>query len=368
MSPLNPLLFRALQRYFGNVRISNDGLAAKQIPKTTWDHRGKPRRSVEVIGGEYYCVDCPFCGDIRQRLQFNYLWGQEDERTGRPLLHLVHCFNEGCIDDLDVQRDLHDRVFPVGIMRSKVSLQSHRPAADMGDPRTIRARLPQNALPLTDPEIPRFVIDYLRQRQLDPELLWRCWKVRFCEFSESPPPKIRNRIVIPVGIPGPSAKKLTLVGWQARSIGDEPSGNGVPKYLSSKGFKKSQAVYGLHLAARSKGPVVLCEGVSDVWRLDRNAVSLFGKSLSTPQRDLITRKLAGRPLVVFLDQDALDDARAVARTLRSARFTLGEASPVAVAELPSHLADPGDCKKEQAWEFVAAALGWSRKKLAKAVG
>jgi DNA primase len=49
-----------------------------------------------------------------------------------------------------------------------------------------------------------------------------------------------------------------LAGWQARYVGDCP--DSVPKYLSCKGMKKSQLLYGLPTAVASQGAVVVCEG------------------------------------------------------------------------------------------------------------
>ncbi len=67
-------------------------------------------------GGEYYKTNCPCSCGSRKRLQFHYLWGQPDEISGKPLLHIVICFNDEqeCVADRDSQLDLLSRVFPFG--------------------------------------------------------------------------------------------------------------------------------------------------------------------------------------------------------------------------------------------------------------
>ena len=42
--------------------------------------------------GESYLVNCPFCGDQKQRLSFNDRYGEVDSVTGWKNFHLVKCF------------------------------------------------------------------------------------------------------------------------------------------------------------------------------------------------------------------------------------------------------------------------------------
>jgi DNA primase len=139
-----------------------------------------------------------------------------------------------------------------------------------------------------------------------------------------------------------------LAGWQARFVGDCP--DDVPKYLSCKGMKKSQLLYGLPQAMSEPGPVVIVEGPTDVWRLGPGAVALFGKDMSLHQQQLLDHHLPGRPVVVFLDRDAQDKAAGLLQTL------LNRERVTVLAGLPDGRDDVGDCTAEEAWQQVALAL------------
>ena len=124
----------------------------------------------------------------------------------------------------------------------------------------------------------------------------------------------------------------------------------VPKYLSCKGMKKSQLLYGLPEAVGSQGAIVVVEGPTDVWRLGPGAVALFGKDMSLPQQELLDRFLPGRPVVVFLDRDAQDKAVELQRTL------LNRGRVTVLAGLPDGRDDVGDCTTQEAWQQVVVAL------------
>lgn len=70
MDELNPKLYAALERRFGKVLISNPGerLVERKIPDPV-----RPGRYKQLIlrSGEYYRVDCPYCGDKKGRLYIN---------------------------------------------------------------------------------------------------------------------------------------------------------------------------------------------------------------------------------------------------------------------------------------------------------
>ena len=141
---------------------------------------------------------------------------------------------------------------------------------------------------------------------------------------------------------------IRLAGWQARYIGDCP--DDVPKYLSCKGLKKSQLLYGLPAAVGLQDAVVVVEGPTDMWRLGPGAVALFGKDMSLHQQELLDRFLPGRPVVVFLDRDAQDKAAELQRTLlKRGRVTV-------LAGLPDGRDDVGACTTEEAWQQVGLAL------------
>jgi DNA primase len=126
-------------------------------------------------------------------------------------------------------------------------------------------------------------------------------------------------------------------------------------------MKKSRLLYGLPAALNTAGPVVVVEGVTDVWRLGTNAVAIFGKTLSMNQRDLILRHFACREIVVFLDADATQDAGNAWSALHSARAASSDVTPVVVVRPPAGLKDVGECDREDAWKWIKSALTAARK-------
>ena len=167
--------------------------------------------------------------------------------------------------------------------------------------------------------------------------------MQFCELSVGAQPNPSRRLIIPI-----YDADQRLAGWQARYVGDCPAE--VPKYLSCKGMRKTQLLYGLAEAMCTTGPVVIVEGPTDVWRLGPGAVALFGKDMSLPQQALLDQQLPGRIVVVMLDRDAQDKAQELQRTfLNRGRVTV-------LAGLPEGRDDVGDCTTEEAWQQVELAL------------
>src|SRR5947208_1421278 len=94
MAPLNPALYAALQRAFGQVRIvhADARMDAVYLPGPD----GRLRLEV-ISAGEYLTVCCPFCNDTRFRLWINYRWGLRDVRTGTRNRWLAICYHEDCL-------------------------------------------------------------------------------------------------------------------------------------------------------------------------------------------------------------------------------------------------------------------------------
>jgi len=337
MPHLNPDLYQALAAAFTAVSVSGDNELRQVQTLPDWRDGGRLRSQV-VASGEQYRVNCPFCGDTRQRLYFNYQWAVPDP-DGHDNLHLVKCFNENCVASRPRQNQLLHRVYPLGRERCPVALPVVVPP-----PAPFVPSLPDGILVPVD-QLPDAhpAIAYLRQRNFDPATLWETWWVQFCELSVGAQPNPSRRLVIPI-----YDADERLAGWQARYVGDCP--DSVPKYLSCKGMKKSQLLYGLPEARSSTGPVVIVEGPTDVWRLGCGAVALFGKDMSHHQQELLDRVLPNRPVVVFLDRDAQDKAVELQGTL------LRRGRVAVLAGLPDGRDDVGDCTSEEAWQQVEVAL------------
>jgi hypothetical protein len=228
--------------------------------------------------------------------------------------------------------------------------------ADYAPP--LPAELPQGSVVIDTLPGNHPAVRYLVDRRFDVAELARLWNVRHVSgWSQTP---AANRIVIPIYRPtrlfdlAGATNPLMLAGWQARFVG-EPAPS-IPKYLFPSNFQKARVLYGLPEAVRSTGPVYLCEGPTDVWRIGPGAVAPFGKQLSRDQLLLLVHHFSGRPVVVLFDDGASEDAERVFRDLRNAR-SIGEGdNRVVLGQLPSGREDPADCAREELWQCAAAAL------------
>jgi hypothetical protein len=192
---------------------------------------------------------------------------------------------------------------------------------------------------------------YLHDRGFDLAELSTKWHVSYCESAPDTQPPIYERIIIPIYRPpvlqavNPATHvSNVLAGWQARFVGEPPEET--PKYLFAAGLRKSRLLYGLPEALQAPGPVVICEGPTDVWRFGTNAVALFGKSVSSEQQRLILHHFAGRPIVIALDADAREEAEEMRARLETARgFGPGD-NRVVLLELPVGASDPAASTRE----------------------
>lgn len=357
--PLNLPLYQVLQARFRRVKVVNQGQRrlARQIPDAT---RPRKQRTEVTQRGEQYAIDCPFCGGSRQRLYVSYLYGIRDRVSGSSNFGLLYCHNEKCHErqaNRDRFRDMvalppGRRARQEGGVATRVALAASSPPPAMTLPAD---RTPLSGLTDTHP-----AITYLQERRFDPLDLWSVWEV--CHVSGWSP-VAANRIVFPLHclspafwVPGQGEPpRIVLAGWQARVIGPAPSG--VPKYLFPAGMQKSSLLYGLPQALHTAGPVYLCEGPTDVWRVGPGAVAVFGHDLSEQQKLLAVHYFAGRPIVILPDQDAIDAGRQIQRKLTLARAIDHGDNRVVVAALPPGREDPADCTREELVAASTAALG-----------
>ena len=354
--PLNPRLYRALQRRFHHVEIANEG--EQYIPsRVNSQYRRGRIDSPPAYAGEYYRVACPYCGDTRKRLWINHMFAVAGE-DGDDHLYLAICYNEGCIDCRAQQQRLYDMIYPVGYRAQQrlAEFAAARPAE--------RSQVPSFEQPVQLPpsvslsdSIATRARDYLMSRGFDPTEIVALWGATYCATSPGSLPRVYDRIVIPVhalrqrlGAGATPAREVFVAGWQAREIGNTPGSRA--KYLSMKGMRKSHLLYGLPRAVEGSGPLVLVEGPTDVWRLGGNAVATFGKTMSPSQVALLLQYFARRPIVVMLDRDARAESQTATGLIRAGRRQWNDSAPVICAEPPDGMQDIGDCSREQAWNTI----------------
>jgi hypothetical protein len=276
MSPLNPHLYRTLQRLFGHIDVAHPG--AEMVSAYVPGPNGKLQKRA-ISSGEYYRVSCCFCNDTRRRLWINHMYGVPDAKTGTRHRWMAVCYNENCLAKEENRVDLIRRTswYHREAGAGRVEVPPGREEAT-GKP----IPLPSDFVRLDDLAGNHQAREYVRGRGFDPDKLAKKWHVGFSHEAHLVAQS--GRLIVPFFRP----EEEDVWGWQGRRVVDGPLIEG-PKYYTSKGLKKSQLLYGLERVQDGDGPVLVCEGVTDVWRADKDAVALLGKSASQEQVRLVRK-------------------------------------------------------------------------------
>jgi len=125
----------------------------------------------------------------------------------------------------------------------------------------------------------------------------KTFDVGLCAKKNKP---MSGRVVVPI-----YDEDYNYVGCIGRAVSPHTK----PKWLHSRGFKKSAYLYGLNLAKEEilkTGVAVLVEGQGDVWKMHEagvlNSVGIFGSNLSDDQLILL-EKSGALSLVILTDAD-----------------------------------------------------------------
>jgi hypothetical protein len=320
---LNVPLYNALVRRFGvgAVHVHKEDVQAEyELPNVVnassiWEDKGNGKGrcaiSARLINwGEVYQLNCPRCGDTRERLYISHMFAKTKAHKigGRAVTvmfgRVYICHNEQC----DLYNELRQVVAdiraaedkPLGLPGSGVTkiktVKHQRKQAD-------NAALPQPSYPLLDVRVPTSALAYLLGRRFIPggesglatkyDLHYAPEGAVYLEDGEEKR-FYDERLVIPV------YRGRRVVSWQARVM--RPAKRF--KYINMPGFPKTELLYNMDNAWEHRD-VVLVEGVTDVWRVGDNAVCGFGKTLATDQIEImrILWGYCGRLLIV-LDPDA----------------------------------------------------------------
>jgi len=305
MMPLNLLLWQRLKSAFGEVKISNEGVAYQRADDGT-----------PLSGGEQYRVCCPYCHDRKFHLYIAYTYGQR--RDGR-VCRRAHCFRRDCLASPAAALDLAQR------LDGDPSLPlAEAPLAPATSPVVTPTHLPGWCVRLDMLPPQHTALRYLEQRQFDPLQLARTFGIGFCLQSDDR--YCHQRIAIPIW------QHEQYVGYQMRAL----PGQSGPKYYSAHGMPKSRLLYNLD-SAQHYAFIVVVEGPSDVWRVGANAVATLGASASAWQLSTLAQLNLRAQIVWLYDANAAGQA-GTARAQASWRPLLG-AQPVHWLALPHD--DPG---------------------------
>ena len=332
--PLNSMLYSLLEHKFGEVHIANEGVSA-HIQRMSDPLR--PGRVIERAHtwGEYYCVNCPFCKDTRQRLWINHLYGADYKNNRRTHTHLAVCYNENCIDQPGKREQLEDLVFGGGkrlIKRATIKAATaefvHKAVAPPGEICSIAG------LPEFHP-----AARYVATRNFNPALLDSEFQIGVCTFVEEPAYKVMlNRLYIPITF------NSQLVSWQGRVVNEAVK----PKYFNCPGTSKSRMLYNYD-RAREEPYVVVVEGVPSVWRIGAPAVCLFGKTMSLWQQITLATTWVNKPIILMLDHDAQTEMEQATELLKA------RGADVRPVYLPDDR-DPADYSREDIHDLISRVL------------
>jgi hypothetical protein len=331
------------------VRIANED--EPLVFGTRLGPDGKPRKWKEQ-SGEQYNVCCPICKDERFRLYISYAWGLDDKQK-YPTSKLVICHNERCHENFDEEEASRGnlQLWLRQHLRNSYMVALASGAVHIAP--VIKERKDEKRIPFPSPDCysqldllpsdhPAAV--YVRSRKFDPVVLYKDWGV---VYATSYPVQangkdyswLAGRIFIPtVGD-----------GWQARDI----TGTAKAKYFSCPGWKKSEGLYNQE-RARDYSFTLLCEGVTDVWRVDGPAVCIFGKTLSNEQ--VMKIKKNWDTVGVLLDPDTENDK---GNSLRRAMNQLATAGIKVFRVSLSGEKDAAECEYPHLWDCIerSAASG-----------
>ena len=351
---LNPGLYQALTRHFGQVKIDNPG--QRMILRRTGN--GVPTTEI-VQAGETYRVCCPKCGDSKFKLSVNHAFNTVDPHTGR-VIYLNNC-HRAC-------GSLKDELLELIEWRSmsRTAIDAEIVGADYMPQHPFIS--PGTCVALSDPQA-KPARDYLVGRGIDPNEADTVYGVQFC-IEDSPGPAcggMKNRLICPVWQEG------TCVGWQGRLIYEPkeypPFGRPAFTYsldhvrwysMPGPGWRSS-SLFGYD-QAKSESYCIVVEGPGDVLRQGVPCVASMGQTMSYAQVNLIAQTWGDKDAVILVGDHRKEGGSETEAQLRSAKMLENACQcPVYLPVLPQ--GDPGSWEREAFQAFIRSHIkrnpgGW----------
>lgn len=258
-------------------------------------------------------IPCPFCGDQSFHLGIKE-YGFSCWRCGE----------KGNISKLIMEID------SCNYYQANVTIDNFKSNTDLSElKQDIRKRLGDKILPVeASKSFPDIHLAYLQARNFNLDLietydLYACYNLGNYKF----------RIIVPV------KENNQVVSFTALAVAKQQ-----PKYLHCKNelgiISIKQCLYNIDTV---RDIAVICEGVTDVWRMGSGAVATFGLEYTSEQIQLLVRKGVRKAHVMF---DSEDFAIKKARKLANALSLFMESETI---ELET--GDPGELTDQQVAEI-----------------
>ena len=284
---LNPSLYRVLIKHFGDVKVFNEGVSQikERIPGTN--------KEQVVERGESYNVDCPICGDDKQRLSVGYLWLTRPPLRNDRITYLANCYNEDCdvrspefyeqfLDDLKAaDMGLLD---DIEVSERVTEIKSQKGAIPMPD-----GCVPLHKLSPTHPAIQALRGHYAAFSSLK-ALHYLSTEYGACFTSEYDWrfPPAQDRVIFPI------TKNGAQVAWQGRAIDPDDK----PRWYMPPGFVK--CFYNLDNLDLFERPV-LNEGLMNAIVCGPNGIAMFGKQLNSIRAEELGEQCSS--IIIATDAD-----------------------------------------------------------------
>ncbi len=288
---LNPALYMALRRCFGEVKVTNRGMPFKYTLQRNPKTKNIEVKQTKDGGGEQYNVCCPICGDERNRLVIGHAYLTKPDPRCPMVTHNLFCYNEEC------------NVYGVNFFKpilEAIGNHSDRDALFIkpAPPKPVtHIRMPAGCIPLDQlpPDHPAIVFLAKKYNGLPPEYLAQNYGATFTSTRDDFYKLAHDRIIFPVTENG------VLVGWQGRSIYPGES----QRWVLSAGFKK---VFYNGDRVDASGVPKIAEGITSSICCGPHGIALFGKEVSDSRaKEFASRWRTG---VVCLDPETfVEDVR-----------------------------------------------------------
>ena len=177
--------------------------------------------------------------------------------------------------------------------------------------------------------LPELHTNYLKKRNFDPIQIQRDYKIMACYTTGN----YTYRIIIPIIV------NDIVVNFTARDVTNEQDS----KYKNCENdhaiLKMKEILYNIDSV---KDKIIICEGVTDVWRIGKGSIATMGVEYTSAQLSLLAQKELDEIYILF-DSDALIKAEKLA----SAVSTF--CNKVEIIELEN--GDPGDMNPEDVFKL-----------------
>ena len=359
---LNPVLYDSLVRIFGKVKIENEGMVARILPKagtvSGWELPDDENH------GEQYRVCCPYCKDRHFHLYISYLSFAVPKLEDRLMMHsdlLAICFRRHCLQDsvnrldllrrigMNIAEAIKDNVVTAGnaLVLDDEPQDNLYSWPEHPDESGFRGWVPDYKAVNID--TPPCVLNYLRQRRISAA------DVDMFHIGWGPVKSPTTGDYLTGGAPWiliPIIQHGKLKGMQARALPEFCDGKF--KYWLHPGSRKKTLIGNLD-NAQKLGIGVLSEGWFDVFSVGMPGVCMFGHTPSSYQRMLLGSFDYG--LIWLPDTDVRPDLNPIAVAEKycaewnaSGHFPKG----AHVVKLPAK--DAGEMDRQAVWREICAQV------------